>query len=148
MFFGGYWQMEEKMSNPEYGLNMMVKALPSPLDTEHGETGDFGTMGMDGGFSGTTGVWAVSTKCSMENMIRFMTWSDYLFTEEGSMIKKNGFTGELAAADSLYQELGLEKGMYWFDENGNYVQDERLLTGEIEGTGLNGNRLPGKNANK
>lgn len=148
VFFGGYWQMEEKMSNPEYGLNMMVKALPSPLDTEHGETGDFGTMGMDGGFSGTTGVWAVSTKCSMENMIRFMTWSDYLFTEEGSMIKKNGFTGELAAADSLYQELGLEKGMYWFDENGNYVQDERLLTGEIEGTGLNGNRLPGKNANK
>ena len=148
VFFGGYWEMEEKMSNPEYGLNMMVKALPSPLDAEHGETGDFGTMGMDSGFSGTTGVWAVSTKCSMENMIRFMTWSDYLFTEEGSMIKKNGFTGELAAADSLYQELGLEKGMYWFDEDGNYVQDERLLTGEIEGTGLNGNRLPGKNANK
>lgn len=148
VFFGGYWQLEGKMSMPEYGLNMEVKALPSPLDAEHGESGDFGTMGMDSGFSGTTGVWAVSTQCSMENMIRFMTWSDYLFTEEGSMMKKNGFTGELAAADSLYQELGLEKGMYWFDENGNYVQDERLLNGEIEGTGLNGNRLPGKNANK
>ena len=54
MFFGGYWEMEEKMSNPEYGLNMMVKALPSPLDAEHGENGDFGTIGMDGGFSEST----------------------------------------------------------------------------------------------
>ena len=71
-----------------------------------------------------------------------------MFTEEGSMMKKYGFTGELAAADSLYQELGLEKGTYWFDEEGNFVQDERLINGEIEGTGLGGNRLPGMNANK
>ena len=148
VFFGGYWQLEERMSIPEYDLNMMVKALPSPLDAEHGENGDFGTIGMDGGFSGVNGVWGVSTACSMENMIRFMTWSDYMFTEEGSMMKKYGFTGELAAADSLYQELGLEKGAYWFDEEGNFVQDERLINGEIEPTGLGGNRLPGMNANK
>ena len=148
VFFGGYWQLEEKMALPEYGLNMVVKACVDPLDTQNGETGDFGTLGMDTGFSATTGAWAVSSACSMENMIRFMTWSDYMFTEEGGMMKKYGFTGELAANDSLYQDLGLEKGTYWFDEDGNFIGDERLKNGEIEGTGLGGNRLPGRNINK
>ena len=76
-----------------------------------------------------------------------MTWADFLFTEEGSMMKKYGLTGDLAANDSIYQELGLTKGTYWFDENGNFVQDERIKTAEIEPTGLNGNRLPGINKN-
>ena len=81
-------------------------------------------------------------------MIRFMTWADYLFSEEGAMIKSYGFTGEQAAADPLYVQLGLEKGTYWFDEGGNFVQDMRILTTEIDPMGLTGNRLPGLNIKK
>ena len=64
------------------------------------------------------------------------------------MLKSYGFTGDMAAANELYVSLGLEKGTYWFDENGNFVADPKTTSGEIEMTGLGGNRLPGLNIKK
>lgn len=150
VFFGGYWQLADKMSMPEYGLMMDIRAASAPVDTENGLTSAFPVLGLQSSSGVTTdlGAWCVSTSCSKENMIRFMTWADYLFSEEGAMIKSCGFTGELAAADPLYVQLGLEKGTYWFDENGNYVQDEKIANGTIDPIGLTGARLPGLNIKK
>lgn len=150
IFFGGYWQLADKMSMPEYGLNMDIRALSAPIDTENGQTTGFPALGMvsSAGVTPTTGAWCVTSACSEENLIRFLTWADYLFSEEGAMIKTYGFTGDLAAANELYQSLGLEKGTYWFDENGNFVADPKTTSGEIEMTGLGGNRLPGLNIKK
>lgn len=150
IFFGGYWQLEGKMSLPEYGLNMDVRAASAPLDTENGVETGFPALGLVtvSGVGPSIGAWCVSSTCSKENMIRFMTWADYLYSEEGAMIKSYGFTGEQAAADPLYVELGLEKGLYWFDEDGTFHEDTRVLSNEIEGIGLNGSRLPGMNYKK
>lgn len=150
VFYGGYWQLADKMSMPEYGLNMDIRAVSAPVDTENGLETAFPALGIlaTSGVTGSTGAWCVSTSCSKENLIRFMTWADYLFSEEGAMIKTSGFTGELAAADPLYQQLGLEKGTYWFDEEGNYQRDPRVVSGEIEPMGLAGARLPGLNIKK
>ncbi len=150
IFFGGYWQLADKMSMPEYGLNMDIRALSAPVDTENGQTTGFSALGMvsTAGVTPTTGAWCVTSACSEENLIRFMTWADYLFSEEGAMIKTYGFTGDLAASNELYQSLGLENGTYWFDENGNFVADPKTTSGEIEMTGLGGNRLPGLNVKK
>ena len=149
-FFGGYWQLADKMSMPEYGLNMDIRAASAPVDTENGLETAFPTMSLmaTSGVTTRTGAWSISTACSKEKMIRFMTWADYLFSEEGAMIKSYGFTGDLAAADSLYQQLGLEKGTYWFDENGEFQQDPRIVSNEIDPMGLSGNRLPGINIRK
>jgi putative aldouronate transport system substrate-binding protein len=138
------------MSMPEYGLNMDVRAASAPIDTENGLESAFPSLTLmaSSGVTNRTGAWCVSATCSKENMIRFMTWADYLFSEEGSMIKTYGFTGDLAAADPLYQQLGLEKGTYWFDENGDFHQDPRILSNEIDPMGLSGNRLPGVNIKK
>ena len=150
VFYGGYWQLADKMSMPEYGLNMDIRAVSAPIDTENGLETAFPALGIvaTSGVTGSTGAWCVSTSCSKENLIRFMTWADYLFSEEGAMIKTSGFTGELAAADPLYQQLGLEKGTYWFDEDGSYQRDPRVVSGEIEPMGLAGARLPGLNIKK
>ncbi len=150
VFFGGNWQLAGKMSMPEYGLNMDVRAASAPVDEANGQTTAFPTLALyaASGVTSTSGAWCVSTSCSKENMIRFMTWADFLFTDEGAMMKKHGFTGELAAADPLYVELGLEKGTYWFDENGEFQVDPKTTDGSLEMTGLNGNRLPGRNINK
>lgn len=150
VFFGGYWQLADKMSMPEYGLNMDIRPLSAPIDTEHGQTAGFPALGMvtSAGVTPTAGAWCVTTSCSEENLIRFMTWADYLFSEEGAMIKSYGFTGDMAAANELYVSLGLEKGTYRFDENGNFVADPKTSSGEIEMTGLGGNRLPGLNIKK
>ena len=150
VFFGGYWQLEGKMSMPEYGLIMDVRAASAPLDTENGVETAFPSLSLlsNSGVTSSSSAWCISSTCSKENMIRFMTWADYLFSEEGAMIKSYGFTGEQAAADPLYVQLGLEKGTYWFDEGGNFVQDMRILTTEIDPMGLTGNRLPGLNIKK
>lgn len=150
VFFGGYWQLADKMSLPEYGLNMDIRALSAPVDTENGQTAGFPALGMvsSSGVTPTTGAWCVTSACSEENLIRFMTWADYLYSEEGAMLKSYGFTGDMAAANELYVSLGLEKGTYWFDENGNFVADPKTTSGEIEMTGLGGNRLPGLNIKK
>ena len=150
VFFGGYWQLGDKMSMPEYGLNMEIRAASAPVDTEHGLETAFPSLTLlaSSGVTSNTGAWCVSTSCSKENMIRFMTWADYLFSEEGGMLKTYGLTGEAAAADPLYQQLGLEKGTYWFDENGEYQHDPRTVTNEIDPIGLSGARLPGLNIKK
>lgn len=150
VFFGGNWQLAGKMSMPEYGLNMDVRAASAPIDEANGQTTAFPTLALNAssGVTNRSGAWCVSSTCSKENMIRFMTWADYLFTDEGGMLKKYGFTGELAAANELYTQLGLEKGTYWFDENGEFQVNPKTTSGELEMIGLSGNRLPGRNINK
>lgn len=147
VFFGGYWQLAGKMSMPEYGLNMDVRALSAPIDEEHGLTKVYPSLNLytTSGVTSSTGAWCVSSTCSFENMVRFMTWADYLFSEEGAMLKSLGFTGEMAANDELYVQLGLEKGAYWFDENGEYQVNPLVTAGGIEMTGMSGDRLPGLN---
>lgn len=147
VFFGGYWQLAGKMSMPEYGLNMDVRALSAPIDQEHGQTKVYPSLNLytTSGVTSSTGAWCVSSSCSFENMVRFMTWADYLFSEEGAMLKSLGFTGEMAANDELYVQLGLEQGTYRFDENGEYQVNPLVAAGGIEMTGLTGNRLPGLN---
>lgn len=150
VFFGGYWQLADTMSMPDYGLFMDVRAASAPIDDQNGRTTAFPALGLVAA-SGVTcdlGAWCVSSTCSKENMIRFMTWADYLFSEEGAMIKTYGFTGEDAANDELYVQLGLEKGTYWFDADGNYQGAEQIDSGEIDPIGLTGARLPGLNIKK
>lgn len=116
VFYGLLSQTGDAMSMPEYDLNVEVKGMAAPADTENGiETPlSYLSLRADRATMNNTG-YAVSTSCSEEKLIRFLTLSDYLYTEEGAMLRSYGLTAEQAEGIALYEELGLEDGYYWWD---------------------------------
>lgn len=151
VWFGLSSQLEDQMSMPEYGLNMFVKAVAAPLDTANGQDGSqSGTLTMvpERAESNSNG-YNVTTLCSEEKLIRFLTACDFLFTEEGAMMHQYGLDKDHGAAENpIYQELGLTDGSYYFDENGEFHWHEKMdpgAEGHLETGHLYGLRLPGLN---
>lgn len=136
-------QAGSAMSMPEYGLYYDVQPLRTPLDTEHGITESHSLLTWTN-FSADSG-WAITTKCGKQDMINFMTATDWLFTEEGGMIVTLGLTEEYAKDNEVYQKLGLEKGTWGYNADGTIWVDERCFGDNttLEQGDLKGTRLPG-----
>lgn len=150
VWFGLTNQLEDAMSIPDYNLYMDVKPIPSPLDTANGQDGSQnGALALvrDRAKANSSG-WVVSSKCSEENLIRFLTMTDFLFTKEGSMLKYYGLDAEHGAADNeVYKSLGLEAGAYTLDENDVFrwhdLLDSDKTEEPLDNLSVSGQRLPG-----
>lgn len=148
VWFGLNSQLGTALSMPEYNLNVLLKPLSTPLDTANGVTGDKGVDFLVSELATPNVSYAISTSCSEENMIRYMTAMDFLFSAEGSEVKTFGLDAEHGSADStVLQTAGLAGGTYTKDASGNMVLDP-LMDGNsgkrLEGyQALIGLRLPG-----
>jgi len=127
-WFGLSSQIGDTMSMPDYGLYFDVYAAISPLDTEHGVTEAFPFAWVPSYDPGTTGV-AITSAC--EDIPKFLSIIDYLYGEEGGMMRQNGLTAEQAAEANieLYFDNGLENGVYWITDDGEFVFNPVLTAG-------------------
>jgi len=96
----------------------------------------------------------VSSACSEENLIRWLTVCDYLFTEEGGMLRVYGLAADQGADENpIYQKAGIEGGAYTYDGT-EFKYNEKLQpsVGELSVEGSSnsfvGTRLPGININE
>ena len=131
VWFGLNSQLGTAMSVPEYGLEMDVEALAAPLDTVNAAAALEANALLNTEIGSTveglvTDGWSISTSADPEVVVRWLQICDYLFTEEGMMLKTYGLTAEQAEGDPVYEELGLTDGAYWFDEEGNFVYNPIL----------------------
>lgn len=149
LFYGLTSQLYGQLSMPEYGLEVDYRALTAPLDTPNNAT----ALPANGMIAQTQDVdvystgWVVSSKSDEATLIRWLQICDYLFSEEGSMMKSYGLTKEQAGDNAVYARIDLEEGAYWFDENGEFhynpVSDPFTGEATIKEEQLRGNRLPG-----
>ena len=124
VWFGTTGQLGTAMSMPEYGLNVDVQAIPNPIDATNGITSAPNMMYR--GHSDQTGGTMVTASC--KNVERLLAVMDYMYSDEGAMLKEYGITKEQGAADyALYREYGLEEGAYSLDANGDVVVNDVLL---------------------
>ena len=149
IWYGLQAQLGEALSVPEYNLQMNVQPMISPVDTEHNATSvnasslQYESTGFRIGSDG----WCISANADEDVVIRWMQICDYLFTEEGAMVKSYGLTAEQAEGIALYEKLGLTDGAYWFDDNGKFVYNPLLdpysPDASYKEIGLRLERLPG-----
>lgn len=151
VWFGLISQLGTALSMPDYGLEVNVEAIGAPVDTDNGVTEALGVSAIDTGIDVSMNMagFVVSTNCSEEKLIRWLTVCDYLFTDEGAMLASHGLTVEQGADENeIYQAAGIKGGAYTMDGE-NLVYNELLLpgTGELYVTGdytfMTGLRLPG-----
>lgn len=150
IWFGLSGQLEDAMSIPEYDLYVDVRAIPAPLDTANGQDGSKNgtlTLVSDRANANSAG-WVVSSKCSEENLTRFLTVADFLFTREGSILKYYGLDAEHGSADNeIYKSIGLEAGCYTIDENDAFqwheLMDSEKTEEPLDALSVSGKRLPG-----
>jgi ABC-type glycerol-3-phosphate transport system substrate-binding protein len=142
VWFGLQSQLGSNLSMPEYGLNVDVRAIPSPLDTGHGIT-EAPTLLLPSYYDDGV-AWTVSSVC--KNIPKILSVLDFMYTDEGGMLKVNGLTREQGAADDpVYKKAGLVDGAYWF-ENGEFVFNPLLAYagGELDSESFTDVRMPGK----
>jgi len=144
IWFGLLEQNGTIMSMPEYNLNMEVCAITAPLDQEHGITEE------DAGFYIFNGVatdpFCITSTCDESKLARIFTVMDYLYSEEGAKLRSIGLTEEQAADSTLYQEAGLSEGYYYYNENGEFCLNEKIINADANGLkqfSFQGGRLPG-----
>lgn len=140
-WFGLLQQVSDYMSVPEYGLEMDVRAASAPLDTEHGVTEEMAGTRVTIDPCGTPRC--ISTACDDETLVRILKVMDYLYSEEGSQIAAWGLTEDLAEDNEIYQQVGLEDGTWYFDEDGNYCVNPKTLEEDWPdyGMSLSGERI-------
>ena len=138
IFYGLVGQLGGNMNNPEYGWEFDYRALTAPIDEENGAELLPGNGMVANSMSNAVqgGGWVVSTACSEEKLIRWLQICDWLFTEEGSMMKSYGLTKEQAEGDPAYERNGLKDGAYWFDENGEFVYNPVLAPNSGNNAGM------------
>lgn len=143
IWFGLDIQLGDALSLPEYDLNVRVEGMKAPLDVEHGITESDASFCVYGGAASMP--WCISTKCDESKYARIFSCLDYLYSEEGSKLKKHGLNKEQAAGSELYKQYGLEDGTYYYDENGDYCSNEVYFDKEkaLDRGSFTGNLLPG-----
>lgn len=143
-WFGLLQQAGSIMSNEEYGLKVLAVPCKAPLDTDHGITPEQASFYVSSGE--LVQPFAISSTCDPDKIPRIMECLDYLYTDEGWELANHGLPKDAAATDTLYQQLGVQNGLFWYDENGDLNQDEVYFekgnSGEIEGYSLLGQALP------
>lgn len=145
IWFGGNWQLGDAMSMPEYGLFYDVQAIATPVDNEHGITESHARM-IWTNFNTNSGM-GISTNCSEEKMIQYMTAMDYFFSEEGANIVSYGLSDKESATNATMIANGLEEGVWHVNADGNLEYNPKVLDENgtlIAGiTDLYGVRFPG-----
>jgi len=149
IWFGLESQLGTVMSMPDYGLNVDVSALKSPIDAANGKT----TAYSNGVFSSSQdeyGSVAVASTC--KNVERLLASLDYLYSEEGSMLRAYGLTAEQAAGNEIYEKNGLTDGVYSIAEDGTFKFNDLITNAGTGGTLVKDDfastRLPGLRATK
>lgn len=142
IWYGLDGQLGTAMSMPDKGLNVEVKAIASPIDTEHGikTAPDYSAMGKGESPNGP----AISTKC--KDVERLLASLDYFYGKEGSMIFTFGLDAQNAANNELLNKVGLKDGLWSQDANGNVKFSEAFKTDKTlikNWESLNGTRMCG-----
>jgi len=144
VWFGLAGQLGTALSLPEHGLNVDVRAIPSPVDTKNGIDGapDFMRPRKDEFVGGAM----ITTQA--QNVERLLASLDFLYSKEGSIIRSYGLDADNAAGNELYARFGLEGGAFTFNERGEPVFSEALINNIDNVDGFQyewffGNRLPG-----
>lgn len=126
IWFGLTSQLGTVLSLPEYGLNVNVQPVSDPLDAEHGIT-SAPNRWYRGGKDQSGGAMVSS---SAKNVERLLTTIDYMYSEEGAMLKEYGLTKEQGAADDeLYKKAGLTDGAYWIENDGTLIINPVIAPG-------------------
>lgn len=126
IWFGLTSQLGTALSQPEYDLHVDVQPIPNPIDDENGITSAVNVMyaARNEQYGGAM----ITSSC--QNIERLLVTMDYLYSDEGAMLKEYGLTKEQGAADDeLYKKHGLEDGAYTVNNDGTITKNERLLLG-------------------
>lgn len=126
VWFGLTAQLGTALSLPDYGLNVDIHPLLNPIDTANGITSAANMM-----YSPRNDQYGGALiSSSAKNVERLLTTIDYMYSEEGAMLKEYGLTKEQGAADDeLYKKHGLTEGAYTIDNNGNFIVNELIAPG-------------------
>lgn len=125
-WYGLSSQVGDTMSMPEYELYYDVKAVSSPVDTANGIEEAFPFSWLPYYDAGTVGV-AITSAC--ENIPKLLSVLDFMYSDEGGMMRQNGLTAEQAAEAGieLYETM-IPDGVYWM-ENGTFTYNPELTAG-------------------
>ncbi|MCH4191125.1 MAG: extracellular solute-binding protein [Butyrivibrio sp.] len=153
IFYGLDAQLGTAMSSKDNGIDVDYHALTAPLDTQNNATAlpANGMVNTNEASDVFGAGWVVSSSCSEEKLIRWLKLCDYLFSDEGSMMKSYGLTKEQAGDNAIYKKLGMQDGAYWFDADGNFtynpVSDPFAASVKVKENQLRIARFPGMTNN-
>lgn len=145
-WFGLNSQLGDVMSLPEYNLIMDVQPASSPVDEANGQESApaFHLTSKTDRPGGTF----ITSAC--ENIPKLLSVLDYMYSDEGAMMRTYGLTAEQGAAENeYYQAAGMEDGLYWFEGN-DFVYNPQVTAagGPINPEALMGVRLTSKTIQK
>ena len=146
IWYGLAGQQGDALSMPEYGIDVDVRVMPSPIaeGIEPSQMLKRNPPPYEGSGAGVS----VTTKC--EDLPRFFATLDFMYSEEGGMLWKYGLTKEqLPESNGIYEANGLDEGAYWYDDKGDFVLNPLFDTmgGPIAPDNMAGIRLPGLSLN-
>ena len=126
-WFGILQQVGDYMnvSGDGYSLEFDVRAATGPLDTEHGVKPEM--AGTHVAIENVASYRCISSGCSEEKLARILTVMDYLYSEEGDLLASRGLKAEQAANDPVYQQLGMEDGVWWENEDGTWSKNPNFI---------------------
>lgn len=145
VWFGLLGQLSDRLSLPEYGLNVDIRPLSAPLDTEHGVTGEMAASYVS--IDVVSANRCIASTVEPEKLVRILKLLDYTYTQEGAFLLNRGLNAEQAANDELYTKMGFTDGAYYYDENGNLCLSEWMMHAADDGfepMSFTGQRLMGK----
>lgn len=125
MWWGLVVQLGDRMSMPEYGLNMDVQPVTAaPIDEANGITKET-ALKVYLNMPGAQYCWAITNKC--KNIEQFLTAVDWLYSDEGSHVKSLGLdVAHGSETDPVLQKLDLAEGCWWLDDSGNVIVNSKL----------------------
>jgi len=142
IWFGLGHQLGAALSMPDRGLNVDVRALPSPIDAENGITEAPSFIVPSRGEIQMRQAVSVDAN----DIERLLASLDYFYGEEGSQIRSWGLTAEQAPDDPLYVQFGLQDGLWAIDGSGNFSWNQAIYADGKILANFNtfvGGRLPG-----
>jgi putative aldouronate transport system substrate-binding protein len=142
-WFGMPIQLGTKMSMPDKGLNVNVKAAPDPLDQAHGiKSAPTNLANKVGEFMGGT---VISSKC--KDIERLLSSLDWLYSKEGSYFKSYGLDQKNVDVSELYKKYNLTG--WTTDSNGKPINPTSIKDGAAnkvkDFAAFVGFKLPGVN---
>lgn len=142
IWFGINSQLGDVMSMPDYGLYVDVHAMANPIDQASGI--EAAPNYMYAAKNEKPGGAMISSSC--ENVERLLTTFDFLYSQEGALLKGYGLTVEQGAAeDPLYIANGLSDGAYVVNADGTYTFHSQisLSGGPMSAENFTDVRMPG-----
>lgn len=131
VWFGLNSQLGSAMSMPDYGLNVDVRAVKSPIDAANGKTTAYSNVLVA---SGQDEYGSVAVTSSCKDVERLLSSMDFMYSEEGSMLRAYGLNAEQAAGNEIYEKNGLTDGSYTIGSDGSFKYNDKLVLAGTGGT--------------